>query len=404
MKFNYQARTKIGDTQSGIVEASNEEVALSILQKYGLYVTTLKEVKRSKFFAKEIRIFGGVSTKDRVMFARQLSIMFKAKVPLVESLRVLVVQTPNLFFREKILRIAEDVEGGSPFSKALSRFPDIFSGFFTAMVKSGETAGRLSGALEYLADHLEKEHDFRSRVQGAMLYPIMVIFVMLAVVAVMLLFVFPQIVQLVEDMGVEPPLVTKILFGLVAFLKKWIIVMILAAVTGILFLFQYLKTKEGKELSSRFFLKIPVLKNLLQMIYLTRFSENLSTLFGAGVPITKALEVSAEVVGNTVYKKIILETRDEVRKGETIHSVLQKYPNAFPPVFTQMTLIGEKTGTLDKTLLHLVSFYQREVERSLDSVLELLVPLTIIFLGVIVGGLVGVVMLTLYKVVGGLGI
>ncbi len=404
MKFNYQARTKTGDIQSGVVEASSQEGALTILQRYGLYVTILEEIKPSPLFVKRIRIFERVSRRDRAMFARQLSIMFKSKVSLVEALRVLVAQTPSPFFREKILKIAGEVEGGSPLSKALSRFPNIFSGFFVAMVKSGETAGKLSEALEYLADHLEREHHFYSRVWGAMLYPVMVIVVMLGVVLVMILFVFPQIAQIVEETGVEPPLITKITFGVINFIRKWIIAIVLALITAVLFLFQYLKTKEGKEVLSKFSLKTPIIKNLLQMIYLSRFAENLSTLFAGGVPIAQALEVSGEVVGSEVYKKIILEMRDEVRKGGTISSVLQRYPEAFPPVFTQMTLVGERTGTLDQTLLHLVSFYQKEVERNLENILTLLVPFTIVFLGIIVGGLVGSVILTLYQVVGELGV
>jgi len=167
-----------------------------------------------------------------------------------------------------------------------------------------------------------------------------------------------------------------------------------------LFIFQYLKTKEGKSLFDRFSLKIPIIKNLLKMIYLARFAENLSTLTSGGVAIAQALEISGEVVGNEIYKKIILETRDEVRKGEPIHSVLMRHPEQFPPVFTQMTLVGEKTGTLDQTLMHLVSFYQKEVDRALENVLTMLVPFTIIILGAVVGGLIASVLLPLYGAIG----
>ena len=403
MKFNYQARTKTGELQSGVVEATSEEAALAVLQRYELYITTLKEAKTTRFLPKEMKLFGRVSRKDSMMFSRQLSIMFKSKIPLVEALRVLVVQTPNLYFRDKILKIAESVEGGAPLSRALSLFPDVFSTFFVAMVKSGETAGKLSEALEYLADHLEKEGTFYSKVWGALLYPVMIMVVMLGVIAVMIFFVFPQINQIVEDLGVEPPLLTKILFGAVDFFKKWLLVILLAFIASVFFILQYVKSKEGRNFFSRVFLKLPALRNLVKMIYLSRFAGNLSTLMTGGVPIAQALEVSGEVVGNEIYKKIILETRDEVRKGETISNVLSKYPQLFPPVFTQMTLIGEKTGTLDQSLMHLVSFYEKEVERNLENFLNLLVPFTIIFLGVIVGGLVGSILLTLYKVVGGLG-
>jgi len=400
MKFEYQARTKTGEVQSGTVEAASQEAALVLLQKYGLFITALEEVKPSPLFAKKIRLFGGISKKDRVIFSRQLSIMFKSRVPLVEALRVLVGQTANSLFQEKILRMAESVEGGASLSKTCARFPDVFSPFYISMVKSGETAGKLSDALEYLADHLERESDFYSRVWGAMLYPVMVVLVMVAVIAVMIFFVFPQLAAIIEETGQEPPLMTKIVFGLIGFFKKWIIVIIIATITAILFIFQYLKTKEGKSLFDRFSLKIPIIKNLLRMIYLARFAENLSTLTSGGVAIAQALEVSGEVVGNEVYKKIILETRDEVRKGEPIHSVLGRHPNAFPPVFTQMTLIGEKTGTLDQTLMHLVSFYQKEVDRALENVLTLLVPLTMIILGAVVGGLIASVLLPLYGAMG----
>jgi type IV pilus assembly protein PilC len=400
MKFSYQARAKGGDIQSGIVEAFNREAALALLQKYGLFITSLEEVRARPVYAREIKLFRGISGKDKAVFSRQLSIMFKSKVALTEALRVMVTQTENPNFREKILKIAEDVEAGASLSKALSRFPEVFSSFFIGMIKSGETAGKLSDALEYLADHLERENDFQSKVQGAMIYPIMVITVMLGVILLMVFFVFPQIAQIVEELGVEPPLITKIVFGAVNFFKKWLIVIVLTLITLVLFIYQYLKTKEGRTLWNRTSLQIPVMRDLLKKIYLSRFAENLSTLISGGVQIAPALETAGEAVGNEVYKVIIIEARDAVRRGDQINSVLRKYPENFPPLFTQMTLIGEKTGTLEETLMHLVSFYQKEVSRALENVLNLLVPFTIVILGIVVGGMVGSVILTLYNVVG----
>lgn len=400
MKFEYQAKTKTGDTQAGKIEASSKEAALVLLQKYGLYVISIKAGKSGPVYLREIKLFQGVSKKDKMMFARQLSIMFKSKVALVEALRVLTTQTSNAFFREKIAKMADDVESGTSLSKALSRFPDVFSPFFINMVKSGETVGKLTGSLDYLSDHLEREYQFSSRVLGALLYPIMVIIVMLGVVLIMIFFVFPQITKIVDELGVEPPLLTKIIFGFVNFIKKWFIVIIIGFTTLILFILQYLKTKEGKNLFGRFSLKVPIVGSLLKMIYLARLAENLSTLMSGGLQIASSLEISGEVVGNEAYKKVIFETRDAVRTGDTISSVLRKHPVLFPPLFTQMTLVGEKTGTLDQTLMHLVSFFQKEVDRNLESALSLIVPITMIFLGVVVGGLIGSVFLTLYKVVG----
>src|SRR4030042_912819 len=403
MKFTYQARIKGGDIQSGIVEAFDREAALTVLQKHGLFVTALEEVRAKPVYAKEIKLFKGIRKKDVAIFARQLSIMFRSKVTLTESLRVMITQAEKQNFREKILKITEDVEAGASLSKALSRFPETFSPFFINIVKSGETAGKLSEALEYLAEHLEREYDFYSKVQGAMLYPIMVFVVMFGVILIMVFFVFPQISQIVEEMGVEPPLITKIVFGFVNFFRKWMVAIILAVITTILFIYQYLKTKEGKTFWNKFSLKIPIIRGLLQKIYLSRIAENLSTLISGGVQIAPALETTGEVVGNEVFKKIIIEARDAVRKGDQINSVLAKHPENFPPLFSQMTLVGEKTGTLEETLMHLVSFYQKEVNRSLENVLNLLVPLTIVILGIVVGGMVGSVILTLYNVVGAMG-
>lgn len=400
MKFSYQARTKNGESQSGVVEAFSREVALTLLQKHGLFITTLEEAKARPFFAKEIKFLGGISKIDKAIFARQLSIMFKSKVSLTESLRVMVTQTEKPTFQEKILKISEDVEGGSPLSKALSRFPDVFSPFFVGMIKSGETAGKLSQALEYLADHLEKESDFQSRIQGAMMYPILVTTVMLGVIALMVFFVFPSIMDIVEELGTEPPLVTKIVFGAVGFLKKWIVVIVIALITLVLFIFQYLKTSEGKTLWDKTSIKIPIVGDLLKKIYLARFAENLSTLISGGVQIASALETAGETIGNGVFRNIINEAQDAVRGGSQINTVFAKYPESFPPLFTQMTLVGEKTGTLEETLMHVVNFYQKEVDRSLENVLSLLVPLTIVVLGIVVGGMVGSVLLTLYDVMG----
>lgn len=400
MKFSYQARKKSGEIQSGVVEAFNQETALVLLQKHGLFVTAIEEAAARPIFARKIKFLGGISKKDRAIFARQLSIMFKSKVSLTESLRVMITQTEKPNFREKILKIAEDVESGASLSKAMSRFPKAFSPFFVGMIKSGETSGKLSEVLEYLADHLERENDFQSRVQGAMMYPVMVFVVMGGVIFLMVFVVFPQIAEIVAELDTEPPLITKIVFGAVDFLKKWIIVIILVLITSALFIFQYLKTKEGKTFWDKTSIRIPIVGDLLKKIYLSRFAENLSTLIAGGVQIAPALETAGDVVGNEVFKKAIIESRDAVRKGNQISSVLIKYPQYFPPLFTQMTLVGEKTGTLEETLRHVVRFYQKEVDRSLENVLSLLVPLTIVILGIIVGGMVGSVIMTLYNVMG----
>ena len=400
MKFNYQARTKDGKVQAGVVEAPSKEAALTLLQRHGFYVTLLEAVEIRPFYTKRIKFFERISSKEIMIFSRQLAIMFNSRVPLAESLETLSRQTRNPIFKEKILKLAEEVEGGSSFSQALSHYPKIFSPFFISMVKSGEASGKLSESLTYLANHLERELNLRSKMLGAIIYPVFVLSMFLIVGAVMIFFIIPPLAQVLEQSVEELPVITKITLGMAAFLKAkgWIL-----ALVSIIFIFlvlRYSKTKEGKEISDRVSLKMPLVGNLFKKIYLARFAENLSTLIAGGLPIAQALEITGDVVGNVVYKRIIFSAKDDVRKGEAISAVLARYPETVPPLVTQMILVGERTGRLDTSLMNIVDFYQEDINRTLDSLISILEPVLIIFLGFMVGGLIISVFLPLYNFMG----
>jgi len=399
MKYNYQARTKKGEVQTGIIEASSREAATTLLRKHGMYVTILEEVAASPLYAKKIKIFERVSRSDIVLFSRQLSIMFKSKVPLVEALGVLSVQTRNSELKEKILELSEEVEGGTSFSGAISRHPQIFSSFYVAMVKAGEVSGTLSESLEYLAEHLEREYHLTAKMRGALMYPFLIIFVVFLVLALMIFFVIPNLSEVLIGTGQELPAVTKAVIGLAAFLRNWGWVIVLGIIVLILAGFRYYQTKKGKKFFDKIFLKLPVIGPFLKMLYVARFAENLSTLISGGLPIASALQTVGEIVGNTRYKEVIFDTRDKVRKGEPISSVLARAPEVFPPVFIQMTLVGEKTGTLDSTLMNIVNFYKKEIDRTIDNLLSILEPALIIILGVIVAGLMLAILVPLYQMV-----
>lgn len=398
MKFNYQARTKTGEIHAGVIEASSREAALLLLQKYGLYVTFLEEAV-SPVYAKRIKFFERVSQKDIVLFSRQLSIMFKSKVPLIEALRVISTQTKNPDFKEKILKLSEEVEGGTALSQALSRYPKNFSAFYCAMVRAGEASGKLAEALEYLAEHLEREYHLTSKIRGALIYPSLIIFVVLVVLFLLIFFVIPQLSEVLEGSGQPLPFITKIVLGFAFFLKKWGWTLILGILLLIIILLRYHQTEKGKEAFDRIFLRFPLIGPLLKMVYISRFAENLSTLISGGLPIASALEIVGQIVGNTSYKKIIFQSRDEVRRGEPISSVLSRAPDIFPPVFTQMALVGERTGTLDSTLMNIVDFYRKEIDRAIDNLLSVLEPISIIFLGLIVAGLMLSILMPLYRMI-----
>jgi len=398
MRFNYQARTKTGEIQSGIIEASSKEAAINLLRSHNFYVTILEE-EVPPFYAKKIRLFKRISKKEIVAFSRQLSIMFKAEIPLIEILETLNKQTQNPFLKEKILDMIEKVEGGTSLSKTFSFYPELFSPFYINMIKSGEASGTLSDVFIYLADHLEREYHFQRKIKGVLIYPAFVLFVFFGLLFVMIFFVMPQLVQFLTEAGAELPTITKIVIGFTNFLRQWALILILALLFLIIFLSYYLKTKEGKIFFEKNLLKLPFLSDFLKKIYLSRLALNLSTLISGGLPITQALEITGQIVGNEVYKKIILNTSEGVKRGEPISSLLERYPQEISPLFIQMTVVGEKTGRLNSSLMNIVDFYQKEIDRTVDNFANILEPVLIIFLGLIVAVLMVTVILPLYQLV-----
>jgi len=398
MKFNYQTRTKKGEIRSGQVEASSREAAASFLQKHGLYVTFLEEAI-PPIYARRIKFFEKISQKDLVLFSRQLAIMFKSKVPLVESLRVLSQQTDNPDFKEKIMKISEEVEGGTALSNALENFPEVFSSFYIAMVKSGEVSGKLSEVLNYLADHLERKYHLTAKTKGALLYPSLIVFVVILVLLLMIFFVIPQLAEVLTTEKEALPWITMFVINSSTFVRDWgwaLFIILVLFVAGFL---KYYRTDRGQRFFDREFVKFPLLGPFFKMINVARFAENLSTLISGGLPIAQALETVGDIISNTAYKEVIFKMRDEVRKGVPISAVLSRNPDLFPPVFIQMVLVGEKTGTLDSTLMNIVDFYQKEIDRMIDNALSILEPVLILVLGLVVAGLMFSILMPLYKMI-----
>jgi type IV pilus assembly protein PilC len=396
VKFNYQARTKKGEIQAGVVEASSKEAALSLLQKHGYFVTYLEEPK-TPFYAQKLELLKGISLKDIVLFSRQISMMFSSKISLVESLRVLASQTKNTEFQEQVLDISTEVEGGSSFSKALSKYPKTFSILYVAMVKAGEESGKLAESLNYLADHLEREYNLAAKTKGALVYPALVLGLAVVVIYLMVNTVVPQLKKVLEESAAEIPQVTVNVLAISEIVRKYGLFIIVGLVLAVVLLLRYYKTEQGKKVMDKVLIKLPVIGPFLKTMYLSRLAESLSTLISGGLMVTKALELSADVIGNVVYREAILAVRDEVRKGVPISSVLALHPDLFPPIFVQMTLVGERTGSIDVSLMQVSTFYQAEVERGIDSILDILEPALIIGLGVVVGGLIFSVLMPLYQ-------
>lgn len=396
MKFNYQIRTQKGEIQSGQIEASSKKAAIELLREQDFYVTFIKEAEGS-IYNKKITLFDRINAKDLSLFSRQLSVMFKAKVPLIESLDALSRQMKSPSFKEKIVSISGKVEGGISFSQALSAYPKLFSQFYIAMIKSGEVSGKLSEVLSYLADHLEREYNLKAKTKGAMIYPALIFFVITMVIVLLITVIIPKLEAVFLAGGQELPLPTRMVIGLSDFVIQYGWLMLIALALLVFAGIKYYTSNQGRMFFDRLFLRIPVVSKALKMVYLSRFAENISTLIRSGLPIAQSLEIVGEIIGNTSYRQAIMLAKDEVRKGEMISSVLDKYDNLFPPIFVQMVLVGEKTGTMDSTLMSLVDFYQKEVDRSMENLLRFIEPVMIVFMGVVVGGIMMAVLLPIYQ-------
>lgn len=393
MRFNYQARSKDGKLHEGAVDAINEEHAAAELQKKDLYVTRLEEAGEG--ILQSIKVLERVTKKDIVLFFRQLSIMFKAGIPIVESLDAVAKQADKSKFKEQISQVTESVKAGSSLSRALEDFPETFSPFCLGIVKSGESTGKLSESLDYLANHLERDYNFSKKVVSSMIYPAFVVMVFIGVIFFIALFVIPQLGEMFY--GMDVPLLTQIVLGISEWLLKWWW-LFFGMIAGIAVAFwQFFKTDMGKEAFDVVIFKTPILKDFFKKLNLVSVAENLSTLLASNLPVVKALESTADVLTSSTYKKIILETKEEVKNGENISKNLVRYPDYFPPLFVQMIMVGEKTGRIDTSLENVVSFYKKEIDRALEELVKLLEPIMIIFLGFFVAILVISILMPIYQ-------
>jgi len=400
MKYNYQARSKEGKIETGTVEASSKEAAALLLQKYGVFVTEIKEQESVASRITNMPFLEHVSQKDLAIFSRQLAVMLQSRVPVVQSLKSLAIQTKKKSFKEKIVKISQLVEEGNSLSESFAAYPEVFNVFYISLVRTGEASGKISDALYYLSEHLEREADITAKVRGAMIYPAFVIAVLVVVIIIIMVFVMPRVTDLLKETTSEPPLLTRMAINFYDFLFQYGWIMVVGFFSLIVFVVYYFTTKEGKKNYDRLILKIPVLNSLMKKIFLIRFAENISTLVSAGLSINSALGITKDTVNNHVYKEIISETEQKVSEGEKISSVLVKYPDYAPPFVVQMIQVGEDTGKLDKNLMEIVNFYQKEVERAIEAFTALLEPVLIIFLGAIVALIAITVLEPLYGTLG----
>jgi len=403
MDFKYTARANTGQIQKGNIQAKSKQEAITALQERDLIILDVLGREDTSIFNTQIAIFNRVKSKEMVAFSRQLSTLFSARIPLLEALRALARQTTNKYFSQIIFAIANDVEGGSLLSKALAKYPRVFSGFFINMVRSGEVSGGLDRSLNYLADYLEKQYYLNSKVRGAMAYPAFILGGFIIIGVLMMILVVPQLTSFLVETGQELPLPTKMLIASSKFISGIggliALFVLIGFVVGAIFAVN--RVPRARLLLDLAKVKAPIFGNIFRGIYLARITDNLSTLIQGGLPILQALQVTADVVGNVVYKKIIEEAKENVRVGGTISSCFEDH-SEIPPMVTQMVATGEQTGSVDEILKKLSSFYTKEVDATVATLSQLIEPALILVLGVGVAVLVASILIPIYNIASGM--
>jgi len=398
--YRYNARNpSTGQHIKAIVQADSEMSAAKLIKGQGLVPLDIK-VEGGSGLGYISRRFSRVRAKDRVLFARQLSTLINAGLPLVQSLINVNDTTTSKPLKVIIADIVTDVEGGKSFSKALEKHPKVFNAFFINLVAAGETSGTLDQALDRIAAQQEKDHDISAKIRGAMLYPIVIVVVMIAVVVFMLVKILPQVEILYTSFpGASLPIETKLLLDLSHFIIKFYWLLIIIGVVFAFMIVRFASTRSG----SRFFdiLKIssPPFNSLFRKVYMARFSRTASTLFAAGVPLLQVLEITSQAVANSLVKDSISKAANKVKGGKSLGDALQGDPY-FLPLVPNMLKIGEKSGSMEAMLAKTADYYEKEVDNAIKDISSLIEPIMMVLLGIVALIIVAAVLLPIYSLAG----
>ena len=399
MLFNYRALDQDGHERAGTIEALSMDVAVATLQRRNLVVSSITPQKTDSIFSMELGIFKTVSNKEVVILSRQIATLFEAQVSALRIFRLLAAEADNRYLGEVMTQVADDLQGGSSISKALARHPKVFSNFYVNMVRSGEESGKLSETFGYLADYLDRTYAVVSKAQNALIYPSFVVLTFIVVMTLMLTLVIPRISAILIDSGQEVPIYTKIVIGLSSFFVNYGAFLLIALVVAGFFLYRLSQTESGRYTLDSFKLQVPYLGDLYEKLYLSRIADNLSTMLASGVPVVEAVEITATVVENAVFEGVLKQVGDDVKGGSSISEALGRH-REIPGIMVAMIKVGEETGELGSILSTLAKFYQREVTTAVDTLVDLIEPLMIVFLGLGVGTLLAAVLIPIYNLAG----
>ncbi|MDA3877424.1 MAG: type II secretion system F family protein, partial [Halothiobacillus sp.] len=390
--FVYDSKNKDGKLVKGEMSAHNEMVVRAEVRRLGLTVIRVKKKPKPLFSNTK-----GISPRDISIFARQLSTMMNAGLPIVQALDIIAQSAEKVAMKELVANVKNDVESGLTLANALDQHRKYFDELFVNLVRAGEDSGSLEMVLDRIAIYKEKTESLKGKIKKALFYPIAVVVVAFIVTAILLIFVIPQFKQLFDGFGATLPAFTLFVIGLSeSFQKYWYF--IFGGIAAAIFLFTYVKQRSDpfNHFLDRMILKMPIFGPLTEKAAIARFARTLATMFSAGVPLVEAMEPTAGSTGNAVFKDAVLNMRDIIAAGSPLKVGMQQ-SKLFPVMVVQMVAIGEETGALDTMLSKVADMYEEEVDNMVDAMASLLEPMIMAFLGVVVGGLVIAMYLPIFK-------
>lgn len=400
-KFIYTARSiASGESRGGDAVAADEKSLAAQLRGEGLLLTSAKQLEEASS-AVSIRFldrFQSVPLKDRMIFARNLSIMISSGLTLSRAISNLVAQTKHKYFKKILGEIFEGVQSGQTLSDSLARYPNVFSELFVSMVYVGEVSGGLDAVLDILAVQLEKENDLLSKVKGAMTYPAVVIVAMLGIAVLMLTYILPKILGVFKDMDVALPAMTVFVINLSDFFRNHMVLIGIATVGGGIFLKFFLKTDSGKRTLSFLTLRMPIVSNIIIKVNCARFARIYSALLKSGVSVVDSLNIVARTLSNVYYKDALKEGVAAIQKGVNLSGVTGAHPRIFPLLVTQMIEVGEETGKTEVVLEKLAEFYEAEVDQITKNMSSIIEPILMLMIGGMVGFFAVAMMQPMYSV------
>lgn len=389
--FTYSISDQSGKVTEGEREADNERSLAEALKSEGFLLLSAKEKGKSKGWNIDINIGGflsrlkPVSLVEKMIFTRNLAVMIGAGLSLTKALGALAEEASNKKFKDVISDINNSVIKGTSFAESLKLHKKVFGELFINMIESGETSGKLEKVLKLMARQMKRDHDLRSRVKGAMMYPAIIITALFGIGALMMIYVVPTLASTIKELGVPLPISTQIIIFISDLLVGYAIWVLLALIIITVVFYRLVKTKKGKEIFDTWILKVPIFGLLIKKLNVARATRTLSYLISSGVPIVRSLEITGSILGNTLYRQALVEAAVHIQKGKQLNEILREHPVIFQPLVIQMIQVGEETGNVTSMLLRIAIFFEEDVNNTTKNLSTIIEPILMVIIGTVVG-------------------